>query len=170
MLSLYDRLYRTARRSDVPALQVYNFCRRLERELEPHWSVLDPKAAEGLVVDLYDPGLTVSENLSNVLGALGLYSRGGWSGDYEAWNYGWGIESYERKLKVLRRHCEAVGRDPGEMALTYNSDIIVTETKRELKSSSLGGGRGRAGSWARGLRLTWRSTGTSTYSTVRRGR
>ena len=85
MLSLYDRLYRVARRSGTPALQVYNFCRRLEQELEPHWSVLDPKAVEGLVVDLYDPRLSVSENISNILGALGLYFKGGWSDDYEAW-------------------------------------------------------------------------------------
>lgn len=51
----------------------------------------------------------------------------------DKWNHGRGIERYRRKLQVLKRHCESVGRDTNEIKLTYTSQIIVAGTRKEAE-------------------------------------
>jgi len=51
----------------------------------------------------------------------------------DKWNGGWGLEEYRQKLNVLKKHCESVGRDISKIGLTYTSDIVVANTKREAE-------------------------------------
>ena len=51
----------------------------------------------------------------------------------DKWNGGWGLEEYREKLNVLKKHCESVGRDISKIQLTYTSDIVVANTKREAE-------------------------------------
>lgn len=47
----------------------------------------------------------------------------------------WGGTSrdFGRKVRALRKHCEEVGRDPGEIELSYSTDVIIGETKSEVR-------------------------------------
>jgi len=51
----------------------------------------------------------------------------------DKWNYGGSYEEYSRKLEALRRHCEAVGRDPRQIVLTWVSTAIVGRTEEEAR-------------------------------------
>lgn len=44
------------------------------------------------------------------------------------WNYNSStLEEYAHKLSVLKRHCQAIGRDPAEIRLTYLATLSVSE-------------------------------------------
>jgi alkanesulfonate monooxygenase SsuD/methylene tetrahydromethanopterin reductase-like flavin-dependent oxidoreductase (luciferase family) len=51
----------------------------------------------------------------------------------DKWNYGWGIEDYENKLQILKNHCKIVDRDIKKIRLTYTSDTIIGDTKKEAE-------------------------------------
>jgi len=40
----------------------------------------------------------------------------------------------ERKIGVLRRHCEAIGRDPAEIAVSQQCTIVIAESDAEAKT------------------------------------
>ena len=42
-----------------------------------------------------------------------------------------GIEGLRHKSEVLARHCEAIGRDPGEIERTTVAPVLVTRTEAE---------------------------------------
>ncbi len=45
------------------------------------------------------------------------------------------VEEYARKVAILRRHCEQVGRDPAEIKLTYLSTASVSEKPDQVVRS-----------------------------------
>lgn len=45
------------------------------------------------------------------------------------------VEEYARKLTILRRHCEQVGRDPATIKLSYLSTLSVSEDPAQVKRS-----------------------------------
>jgi alkanesulfonate monooxygenase SsuD/methylene tetrahydromethanopterin reductase-like flavin-dependent oxidoreductase (luciferase family) len=45
------------------------------------------------------------------------------------------VEEYGRKLDVLKRHCERIGRDVGEITLTYLSTLSVADDPAKVKRS-----------------------------------
>lgn len=47
----------------------------------------------------------------------------------------------ERKIAVLRRHCDAIGRDPGEVAISQQCTIVIAESEREAKEALEKAGR-----------------------------
>jgi alkanesulfonate monooxygenase SsuD/methylene tetrahydromethanopterin reductase-like flavin-dependent oxidoreductase (luciferase family) len=50
------------------------------------------------------------------------------------WNHRGSPAAYGHKLDVLHRHCEAVGRDPGEIVLTWNAEVVaVAGTRAEAR-------------------------------------
>jgi alkanesulfonate monooxygenase SsuD/methylene tetrahydromethanopterin reductase-like flavin-dependent oxidoreductase (luciferase family) len=49
----------------------------------------------------------------------------------DANNVGGGIEKVRQKEAVLLRHCEAVGRDPGEIERTSNLGVVVIRDSRD---------------------------------------
>ena len=53
----------------------------------------------------------------------------------DMWNIpGGSLENYAHKLKVLRRHCEAVGRDYDDIVKTWSAEsIALAETEAEAK-------------------------------------
>jgi F420-dependent oxidoreductase-like protein len=46
-------------------------------------------------------------------------------------NFAGSIEEFDHKAAVLRGHCEAIGRDPGEITLSSNFNTIVGTTEAE---------------------------------------
>jgi alkanesulfonate monooxygenase SsuD/methylene tetrahydromethanopterin reductase-like flavin-dependent oxidoreductase (luciferase family) len=53
------------------------------------------------------------------------------------------LASIPHKLAVLRRHCEAVGRDPGEIVVTYKA-VMVVRPSDDLAARVLDCLRGRS--------------------------
>lgn len=51
----------------------------------------------------------------------------------DATNFGGGPEQFARKRDVLLRHLEKEGRDPAEVRLTSNLNIVVRETEAEAR-------------------------------------
>jgi F420-dependent oxidoreductase-like protein len=49
-------------------------------------------------------------------------------------NFGGNPEEFAHKCDVLRRHCEAVGRDYGEIEKTWSPEIFVRETDAEVRA------------------------------------
>ena len=47
------------------------------------------------------------------------------------------VEEYRRKLEVLRRHCESIGRDFEEIEKTWHGFVIIVEKERDLKKKAL---------------------------------
>lgn len=50
----------------------------------------------------------------------------------DAWNCNVGFDEYRRKLDVLRAHCAAVGREPGEIELTVTVPMAVVDHPDEI--------------------------------------
>jgi F420-dependent oxidoreductase-like protein len=49
----------------------------------------------------------------------------------------WGpepVEGFKTKLEALRRHCEEIGRDYGEIEKSYSTEVIIGETEKEVRS------------------------------------
>ena len=46
-------------------------------------------------------------------------------------NFGGSLEEFDHKSEVLRGHCEALGRDAGEITRSTNFNTIVAETEAE---------------------------------------
>lgn len=52
------------------------------------------------------------------------------------WNFNSAtVEQYAHKVAVLKRHCEHIGRDPGEIKLTYLSTLSVSEDPARVQRS-----------------------------------
>jgi F420-dependent oxidoreductase-like protein len=49
-------------------------------------------------------------------------------------NFGGKPPEYAHKCEVLRKHCEAVGRDAEEIEKTWSPEVFVRETEAELRS------------------------------------
>ncbi|MFM9086060.1 MAG: LLM class F420-dependent oxidoreductase [Acidimicrobiia bacterium] len=48
-------------------------------------------------------------------------------------NFGGTPEDFLRKKEILRGHCEAVGRDPSEIRLTWSPDVFIRGTAAEME-------------------------------------
>jgi F420-dependent oxidoreductase-like protein len=49
----------------------------------------------------------------------------------------WGpepVEGFKTKLEALKRHCEEIGRDYGEIEKSYSTEVIIGETEKEVRS------------------------------------
>jgi alkanesulfonate monooxygenase SsuD/methylene tetrahydromethanopterin reductase-like flavin-dependent oxidoreductase (luciferase family) len=69
----------------------------------------------------------------------------------DANNVGGGIEQVRRKEAVLLRHCEAVGRDPGEIERTSGLGVVVIRDTRDEAQRVFEGifaSNGQAAPWA----------------------
>jgi alkanesulfonate monooxygenase SsuD/methylene tetrahydromethanopterin reductase-like flavin-dependent oxidoreductase (luciferase family) len=69
----------------------------------------------------------------------------------DANNVGGGIEQVRRKEAVLLRHCEAVGRDPGEIERTSGLGVVVIrDTRDEARRvfEAIFASNGQAAPWA----------------------
>jgi alkanesulfonate monooxygenase SsuD/methylene tetrahydromethanopterin reductase-like flavin-dependent oxidoreductase (luciferase family) len=53
----------------------------------------------------------------------------------DMWNVQVGLEAAQHKLDVLRRHCETVGRDPGEIECSIDSSHMIRDTEEEARSA-----------------------------------
>jgi len=51
----------------------------------------------------------------------------------QGWNAGGSVEHLRHKVEVLRRHCEAVGRDPLDIELTTNRHLVLRDDRREAE-------------------------------------
>jgi alkanesulfonate monooxygenase SsuD/methylene tetrahydromethanopterin reductase-like flavin-dependent oxidoreductase (luciferase family) len=51
----------------------------------------------------------------------------------DQWNAMGSVEKLRRKVEVLREHCEAVGRDPAEIAFTAGCKPIIRDTAEEAR-------------------------------------
>jgi alkanesulfonate monooxygenase SsuD/methylene tetrahydromethanopterin reductase-like flavin-dependent oxidoreductase (luciferase family) len=51
----------------------------------------------------------------------------------QGWNAGGSVETLRHKVDVLRRHCEAVGRDPLEIEFTTNRHLVLRDDRREAE-------------------------------------
>lgn len=52
----------------------------------------------------------------------------------DMWNFNsCTVEEYARKLTILKQHCEKIGRDPGEIKLTYLSTLSVSADANKVK-------------------------------------
>lgn len=52
---------------------------------------------------------------------------------YNWWSHGT-VEDFKIKLDVLKRHCEEIGRDYGEIEKSYSTDVIIGESEKEVQS------------------------------------
>lgn len=50
-------------------------------------------------------------------------------------NFGGRLDEWTRKRDTLWRHCERVGRDPGEIRMTWSPEIFIRRTESELEAS-----------------------------------
>jgi alkanesulfonate monooxygenase SsuD/methylene tetrahydromethanopterin reductase-like flavin-dependent oxidoreductase (luciferase family) len=51
----------------------------------------------------------------------------------QAWNAGGSLEFLRAKVEVLRRHCEAAGRDPLEIEFTTNRRFVLRDSRDEAE-------------------------------------
>lgn len=51
-------------------------------------------------------------------------------------NFGGKLDEWREKRDVLWRHCEAVGRDPREITMTWSPELFVRETEAEIGTES----------------------------------
>lgn len=51
----------------------------------------------------------------------------------DMWNGGGDLPTVARKIEILRRHCEDVGRDPGEIELTIGYKPTIRDTEAEAR-------------------------------------
>jgi F420-dependent oxidoreductase-like protein len=51
-------------------------------------------------------------------------------------NFGGKPEEWAHKRDVLRGHCEAIGRDPSEIKMTWSPELFVRETEAEVGTES----------------------------------
>ena len=49
-----------------------------------------------------------------------------------AWNANVPFEAYRRKVGILRRHCETVGRDPNEIELTVTLPMVIVDDHKDI--------------------------------------
>ncbi len=49
-------------------------------------------------------------------------------------NFGGPPEEFAEHARTLRRHCEAIGRDPAEIALSWSGDCVVRESEDEIRA------------------------------------
>jgi len=50
-------------------------------------------------------------------------------------NFGGRLDEWTRKRDTLWRHCERVGRDPGEIRMTWSPEVFIRRTESELEAS-----------------------------------
>jgi F420-dependent oxidoreductase-like protein len=50
------------------------------------------------------------------------------------WWGNWLLEDFKTKLEVLKRHCEEIGRDYGEIEKSCSTDVIIGESEKEIQS------------------------------------
>ncbi|MFZ9383498.1 MAG: LLM class F420-dependent oxidoreductase [Ilumatobacteraceae bacterium] len=50
-------------------------------------------------------------------------------------NFGGTLDQWIRKRATLLRHCERVGRDPGEIRLTWSPEVFVRRTRAEIEAA-----------------------------------
>ena len=51
-------------------------------------------------------------------------------------NFGGDLQMWTHKRDVLRSHCEAVGRDPAEIRMTWSPEILIRETAAEVSATA----------------------------------
>ena len=52
---------------------------------------------------------------------------------YNLWSIG-PLNDFKKKLEVLKRHCEEIGRDYGAIEKSYSTDVIIGESEKEVRS------------------------------------
>jgi F420-dependent oxidoreductase-like protein len=52
----------------------------------------------------------------------------------DGWNHNRGREEFERKLPILRRHCERIGRDPKTVRISFEATCAIFENAAEKKA------------------------------------
>ncbi len=52
----------------------------------------------------------------------------------DGWNHNRGREEFVQKKNALERHCEAIGRDPRSVRISFEASCAVVENDRELES------------------------------------
>ena len=52
----------------------------------------------------------------------------------DMWNGGGSVEELVEKRDAIRRHCDDIGRDPGEIELTASFMPIIRSTEREART------------------------------------
>ena len=65
-------------------------------------------------------------------------------------NFGGDLEQWAHKRDVLRRHCEAVGRDPDEIRMTWSPEVFIRSTEAEVEAG------GTRSLWGEAL-ASWRA-------------
>ena len=50
-------------------------------------------------------------------------------------NFGGDLETWKHKRDVLRSHCDAVGRDPSEISMTWSQEILLRSTEDEVAAA-----------------------------------
>ncbi|HSI81735.1 MAG TPA: LLM class flavin-dependent oxidoreductase [Solirubrobacterales bacterium] len=53
------------------------------------------------------------------------------------------IEEWQRKQRVLARHCDQAGRDPGSLALSHNATVVISRDPEEARARAHGLARRR---------------------------
>jgi F420-dependent oxidoreductase-like protein len=66
-------------------------------------------------------------------------------------NFGGDLATWTHKRDVLRSHCEAIGRDPAEIRMTWSPEILLRDTEDEVAAA------GNRSLWG-GDTETWRAT------------
>lgn len=56
-------------------------------------------------------------------------------------NFGGTLDLWTHKRDVLRRHCDAVGRDPDEIRMTWSPEILIRNTEAEVAAAAERAGR-----------------------------
>ena len=65
-----------------------------------------------------------------------IFNMDGWAGQ------GMSLEVYRHKIAILERHCEDVGRDPGEIKRTLLMPLQITDDKERIERFQRGLGAG----------------------------
>jgi F420-dependent oxidoreductase-like protein len=50
-------------------------------------------------------------------------------------NFGGRLDEWIRKRDTLWRHCERIGRDPGEIRMTWSPEVFIRRTEREVSAA-----------------------------------
>jgi F420-dependent oxidoreductase-like protein len=50
-------------------------------------------------------------------------------------NFGGRLDEWIRKRDTLWRHCERIGRDPGEIRMTWSPEVFIRRTEREVSTA-----------------------------------
>lgn len=114
-------------------------------------------AIDALLLRRRTSGLDVSRRDKPVIAyVLASASKPAWLRSLGVWNAQLELAEAPHKIGVLRDHCADVGRDPGEIEMTYNCKIVLRDREadaravldRQLAANTLGPDSVDASFWA----------------------